>query len=70
MAAKWEAGVVKINGKPVGNSAFVAQDWCVIANVYAGPMFGPDDAMREIALKNAEHIAKLHNDSLKQEKQE
>ena len=54
---KMDATVIILDGKPAGQHAFLSIDGCTIAHVFAGPFFGPDDLLRELALENAERLA-------------
>ena len=58
---KMEAGVVKVDGISVGQSAYLSIDGVSIAEVFAGPVFGNEEDVREIALANAKRLAELWN---------
>ena len=58
---KMEAGIVKVNGEPIGDQAYLSIGGVSIAHVFAGPFFGRDEDMREIALANARRLADLWN---------
>jgi hypothetical protein len=53
--------MMKVYGQGVGNYVFIVKGGYTIAHVFAGPVYANDDALREIAQRNAEFIVRACN---------
>jgi hypothetical protein len=62
---EWEALVLKVNDEDIGYFAYILQGGFTVAKISAPGMMGSDEDLRDEAFKIAEHIADLHNKSLK-----